>query len=102
MSADVGGATWSPLKDFANLFQQQGRLARDTDFNEFAAIVDRRLRAAAADLGSPGVAPGIQGTAVVPATTPDAFRISPTGPGGSDLAIGPGRLYVDGVVAENH
>ena len=40
------------------------------------------------------------GRAVYPATTPFAFKISFDGSG--KLAIGPGRMYVDGLLAENH
>jgi hypothetical protein len=40
---------------------------------------------------------------VYPATTPFAFHITAASSGGSKvLKIGPGRLYVDGLLAENH
>ena len=54
------------------------------------AIVDRRLRALASDT---------LGRATVSSTTPDAFKIAVVG---GTLQIGKGRLYVDGLLAENH
>jgi hypothetical protein len=45
----------------------------------------------------------ILGRAIYPATTPHAFEITASSPGGkSTLLIGPGRMYVDGLLAENH
>jgi hypothetical protein len=67
----------------------------DADANELTAIADRRLRALASD---------VLGRATVGANTPDAFRITlgTTSSGAQTLNIGPGRLYVDGLLAENH
>jgi hypothetical protein len=43
------------------------------------------------------------GRAVVPATTPNAFKITASSSaGGISLAIGGGRMYVDGLLVENH
>ena len=39
-------------------------------------------------------------TGVVPRETPHGFEIQVIG--GNDLTIGPGRIYVDGLLAENH
>ncbi|MFS0736119.1 DUF6519 domain-containing protein [Sphingomonas sp. 1P06PA] len=89
MSADISRDTFRAERDYAGVVMQQGRVQLDADWNEQAAILDRRLRAAAIDLA---------GRAIVPAATPDAFRIDRTG---TDFTIGPGRLYVDGLVAEN-
>ena len=45
----------------------------------------------------------ILGRAVYPATTPYAFEITASSSGGKNtLLIGPGRMYVDGLLAENH
>ncbi|MFE7836527.1 DUF6519 domain-containing protein [Streptomyces sp. NPDC057474] len=101
MGADLSRVRFDALRDHSGVVMQQGRLLLDSDWNEFVSIVDRRLRAAAADLGTPGVVEGFSGVAVVPRTTPDAFKI--TAPVEADgLNIGRGRMYVDGLLAENH
>ncbi|MCU7820354.1 right-handed parallel beta-helix repeat-containing protein [Kitasatospora sp. DSM 101779] len=99
MGADLSRVRFDALRDHSGVVMQQGRLLLDSDWNEFVAIVDRRLRAAAADLGTPGVADGSTGVAVVPRTTPDAFLITSSADG---MTIGRGRMYVDGLLAENH
>ncbi|WP_338930444.1 DUF6519 domain-containing protein [Streptomyces netropsis] len=99
MGADLSRARFDALRDHSGVVVQQGRLPLGSDWNEFVAIVDRRLRAAAADLGTPGIAEGFSGVAVVPRTTPDAFRITSSADG---ITIGRGRMYVDGLLAENH
>lgn len=99
MGADVSRARFDALRDHSGVVLQQGRLLLDADWNELVAVIDRRLRANAADLGSTGPKPGVAGVAVVPRTTPDAFRIDATA---GALTIGIGRMYVDGLLAENH
>lgn len=99
MAADLSRVRFDARHDHAEVILQQGRVLLDADWNELVAVLDRRLRADAADLGSAGPAPGVAGVAVVPATTPDAFEVSLTG---GVLSIGRGRMYVDGLVAENH
>src|SRR5215813_4039149 len=100
MAADVSRVRFDPLRDYSAVGLQQGRLLLDSDWNEQAAILDRRLRAQVADLApsQPG------GTATgsvtsVSARTPDAFKVTVSG---GVLSIGPGRMYVDGLLAENH
>ena len=99
MGADISRLRFDPLEDFSAVVLQQGRLLLDGDFNEYVALLDRRLRAETCDLTSFGPDPKHQGVAWVPRLTPDAFRVSATG---GKLAIGRGRMYVDGLVAENH
>jgi hypothetical protein len=86
-------------RDHAGVIMQQGRLLLDADWNELVAILQRRIAAGVADLSSAGRPPGIAGVAVVPRTTPDAFKVTLTG---GALSIGRGRMYVDGLLAENH
>ncbi|MGH2705558.1 MAG: DUF6519 domain-containing protein [Actinomycetota bacterium] len=81
--------TFDPSDDHAAVFMQQGRVMLDADFNELAAIVDRRLRAETID---------VIGRCTVPRETPEAFRIDLAG---GALTIGHGRLYADGLLAEN-
>jgi hypothetical protein len=90
MSADLSRQRFNPLKNLSGVLQQQGRVQLDADWNEFVEILDRRFRAETTD---------IIGRCVVPRETPDGFKITVSG---SDLNIGPGRIYVDGLLAENH
>ena len=90
MGADLSRIRSNPLLDFAGVELKQGGVVLDADFNELVAIVDRRLRAATSD---------ILGRSTVSSTTPDAFKITVVGGG---LQIDRGRLYVDGMLAENH
>ena len=90
MGADLSRIRIDSLLDFAGVQLQQGKVVLDADFNELVAVLDRRLRAAASD---------ILGRSTVSSTTPDAFKITATA---GALSIGKGRLYVDGLLAENH
>ncbi len=95
MGADFSKVRSNPLLDYAGVELKQGAVLLDADANELVAILDRRLRALAGD---------VLGRATVGANTPDAFRIAlgNTASGARTLSIGPGRLYVDGLLAENH
>ena len=99
MGADLSRVRFDARRDHAGVVMQQGRLLLDADWNELVAILERRLRANVADLAGPEPRPGIAGVAAVSRLTPDAFRIVA---GGGSLTIGRGRMYVDGLVAENH
>lgn len=99
MSADISRVRFDPLRDFAGVVLQQGRLLLDADFNELVALLDRRLRAETSDLTSFGPDPDHAGVAWVPRQTPDGFLVTLSG---GDLFIGRGRMYVDGLLAENH
>jgi hypothetical protein len=90
MPGDYTRFTFNPFDDYVGVLMQQGRVMVDADFNELVDIVDRRFRAETID---------IIGRCVVPRQTPEGFRIQIAGGG---LVIGPGRLYADGLLAENH
>jgi uncharacterized protein DUF6519 len=90
MGADFSRVRFNPLRDYAGVELQQGRVLTDADANELMAITDRRLRALASDMF---------GRAAASSTTPDAFKITVAK---GALLIGKGRLYVDGLLAENH
>src|SRR5579872_1463781 len=90
MSFDMSRVTFDPWKDFSSVVMQQGRVQLDSDWNEWLAELTRRIRAGTMD---------IVGRAVYPATTPNAFLITPQG---SSIIIGVGRMYVDGLLVENH
>jgi Family of unknown function (DUF6519)/Right handed beta helix region len=99
MGADVSRVRFDPLRDFAGVVLQQGRLLLDADFNELVALLDRRLRTETIDLTSFGPDPNQAGESWVPRQTPDGFRVTASG---GALTIGRGRMYVDGLLVENH
>ena len=90
MSGDYSRVRFDPKNDFGAVLMQQGRVQLDSDWNEWAALFDRRWRAETVD---------IIGRGTVPKETPEGFRIQSTASG---LTIGRGRIYVDGLLAENH
>ena len=95
MSFDGSRFTFDPWNDFAGVVMQQGRVQLDSDWNEWLAELGRRIRAGTLDTF---------GRAVVPVTTKTGFQITPAqdAAGNVTIAIGPGRMYVDGLPAENH
>lgn len=99
MSGDYSRVRFDPRIDIAGVLMQQGRVQLDSDWNEWVAVLDRRLRAESVDTFGVHPTPGITGVAVVSPQTPDAFRIEAAG---GNITIGPGRMYVDGLLAENH
>ena len=88
MNGDYSRLTFDPSRNYSGVRMQQGRVLLDSDWNEQAELLNRRARAAIIDtFGRLHVA------------SAEAFAIS-LGPGG--LMIGRGRIYVDGLIAENH
>lgn len=90
MSGDYSRQRFNPRNNFSGVFQQQGRVQLDADWNELVEILDRRLRAETVD---------IMGRCVVPRETENGFKIVISD---GNLTIGCGRIYVDGLLAENH
>lgn len=88
MKGDYSRFTFRPERSYSAVLMQQGRVQLDADWNEAVAINERRRRAVLVDL---------IGRCAVSRLTPDAFRIVRDG---HSFSIGPGRLYVDGLVAE--
>ena len=91
MGGDYDRVSFDALRDFMGVLIQQGHPILASDWNELVAILERRVRAETVD---------IIGRAVVPRETPDGFEIG-LAPG-PVLTIGRGRMYVDGLLAENH
>ncbi len=89
MAGDYTRFRYNPMKDTAGVLIQQGRVLLDQDWNEYIRLQDRRWRAETMD---------IMGRAVVPVDAP-GFELKFVG---SKLTIGIGRMYVDGLLAENH
>ncbi len=90
MGGDHTRFTFDPWRDFCGVLMQQGKVQLDADFNELVEIIDRRLRAETLD---------IIGPSGVPRAAPDGFKVAVTG---GLLTIGRGRLYLHGLVVENH
>lgn len=90
MPGDYTRVTFNPFEDHLGVLMQQGRVLLDADFNELVEILDRRSRAGTLDT---------IGRCAVPKETPDGFRIQIADP---SITIGRGRIYVDGLLAENH
>ena len=90
MSGDYSRQRFDPRKQFSAVLMQQGRVQLDADWNEQGAILDRRWRAETIDL---------IGRSGVPKEVPDGFKIVATG---ATFTIAPGRIYVNGVLAENY
>ena len=91
MAGDYTRLRFDPKNDGAGILQQQGRVMLDQDWNEQVDLVRRRIRAGTLDT---------VGAGVVPLQTPEGFHIQLTA--ANDLTIGVGRIYVDGLLAENH
>jgi hypothetical protein len=92
MKADLTRDTFHPLKHYARVLTQQGRVQLDADMNEQAAILLRYLHTLAADLIGP--AGGPQGNV--------GFAISPLTPAPNppDFRIGFGNYYVKGLLCQ--
>ena len=93
MSFDNSRFTFDPWKNYSGVVMEQGRVQLDADWNEWLAEVSRRIQAGTLD---------IMGHAAYPATTPSAFLINAVSGNPNDVTIGCGRMYVDGLLAENH
>ncbi len=92
MSGDYSKRSFHPEKNYQDVLLQQGRVVLDSDWNEAAEIHDRRQRAEMHD---------VVGVCGVSQQTSGGFRIT-FDASKTDLAIGIGRIYVNGISAENH
>ncbi|HEY3860550.1 MAG TPA: DUF6519 domain-containing protein [Verrucomicrobiae bacterium] len=96
MSFDCSRVTFNPWDDYLGVVMQQGRVQLDSDWNEWLSEFARRIQAGTLDTF---------GRAAYPKNvTPAAFQItaSVSASGANQISIGPGRMYVDGLLAENH
>jgi len=90
MSGDYSRIRFQPGKHYQGVLRQQGRVELDADCNEYVDQQDRRLRTESLD---------VVGRCGVSSATPGAFQVQNLA---GQLAVGPGRIYVDGYAAENH
>lgn len=95
MSFDYSRSSFQPWNDFLGVVMQQGRVQLDSDWNELVTQLTRRIQAGTFDT---------VGKAVVPRETPDGFLITYINPDqpNEGFNIGVGRMYVDGLLVENH
>lgn len=91
MSSDLSRIGFDPHLDDLGVLVQQGRPTTDRDANDFVLQATRRIQAGMLDTVGPAAVPA--------ATTADAFLVTQAG---ATLEIARGRLYVDGLLAENH
>jgi hypothetical protein len=94
MKGDFSRKTFDRAKRYSGVLMQQGRVQLDADWNEQLAIGQHRTETETKD---------VIGLCGVPKDT-DGFRLAPLRTAGSnvttDLAIFPGRIYVDGLLCE--
>ena len=89
MKGDFTRVTFRPERHYSGVRMQQGRVQLDADWNEQLDIQAYRDRATALDVIGHSGAPKGGGS----------FRVSLT-PDAQDLALAPGRFYVDGILCE--
>ena len=96
MKGDFSRQTFDKVKHYAGVLMQQGRVAVDADWNEQQAITRHRTETETRDVV------GLCGTPLDPPAFTDAsgFRIGLTA-ADTELTIGAGHYYVDGLLAEN-
>jgi hypothetical protein len=99
MKADLTRDTFHPLKHYARVLTQQGRVQLDADMNEQAAILLRYLQTLAADLIGPAGGPQNSPLGTTPgfAITALTAALPPSPP---DFQIGFGNYYVNGVLCQ--
>src|SRR5215475_3068455 len=92
MAADITRSTFNPLKHYSAVRQQQGRVSLDADSNEQVDIAAHRVQIEATDVvGLNGAPRDNAGFQIIP--------LPQQGPS-SDLALTPGRIYVNGYLCE--
>jgi len=116
MNGDISRDSFDPYLHYTRVVMQQGRVQLDADWNEQAAITDRRLRTLLADMigpfggprdhcgfavsTDPAVLKGMTGKYGLPLSQDRVKQLAERLDKG-DFLIGPGRYYVDGLLCEN-
>ncbi|HVZ41622.1 MAG TPA: DUF6519 domain-containing protein [Candidatus Kapabacteria bacterium] len=97
MQGDFTRSTFDPKKHYSGVRMQQGRVQLDADWNEQVDIDTHRDQTTTADVIGPS------GVPVLPDGTANGFKIMLPGFAAAEtnMQIGAGRIYVDGVLCEN-
>ena len=98
MKGDFARVTFDPSRHYSQVFQQQGRVLLEADWNEQAHIQLHLLRTLVRDLVGPCWAAG--GGFAIAATTTNADGSSKPLPL-TDWQLAPGHFYVDGILCVN-
>lgn len=85
MRTQISRFSHDPSKRFSGVYQQQGRMITDADWNELVEVIKARLDRSLADVIGSGI-PHLH-----------RLRIAPTGGG---LVVEPGVVYIDGIRGE--
>jgi hypothetical protein len=94
MKGDFSRLTFDPRKRYSGVLMQQGRVQTDADWNEQLDIQRHRAETEALDtIGPSGVPKGTGGFEIQPLASAAAGIV--------DLAVSPGRIYVDGLLCES-
>lgn len=101
MKGDFTRSSYDAKKRYTSVRMQQGRVQLDSDWNEYADIIDHRIEAPLSDLLGGFAAPA--DSAAVESGF--AITLEPPKEGDKalpfDLTIGAGHCYVDGILCEN-
>lgn len=91
MKGDFSRFSFEPKRNVRTVTVQQGRVLTDADMNEASEATLRRIEVETRDTFGP----------VAASLGSDGFKIVPPG-GGQPARLSAGRLYVDGLLLENH
>jgi len=96
MKGDFARVTFDRTRHYSQVFQQQGRVLLEADWNEQGALMLHALRTLAADLMGPCWAAG-SGFRIDGSDPKNPAKTLPT----QDWRLSRGRFYVDGIPCEN-
>jgi hypothetical protein len=97
VKGDFSRLTFAEKNHYRRVLMQQGRVAIDADGNEQIAIDDHIAATTSNDvIGQAGYPIG-----TLPNGKPAGGFALGLAPGGTDVTISPGRMYVDGILVEN-
>jgi hypothetical protein len=96
MKGDFARVTFDRTRHYSQVFQQQGRVLLEADWNEQGALMLHALRSLAADLMGPCWAAG-SGFRIDGSDPKNPAKTLPT----QDWRLSRGRFYVDGIPCEN-
>jgi hypothetical protein len=89
MTSDISRQTFDHTRHYSQVVMQQGRVQLDADWNEQQDMLQYRLEMQTRDMVGRSGVPERDG----------GFKVS-FAPGGRDLLISSGRIYIDGILCE--